>query len=88
MKFDPRLSVREIQPRDIEPLSDYWFKSEPEFLINMGVDLSKMPTREQWKEMLEQQISQTYKEKQSYFIIWLLDNEPIGHSNINRIIFW
>lgn len=87
MKFDPRLSVREIQPRDIEPLSDYWFKSEPEFLINMGVDLSKMPTREQWKEMLEQQISQTYKEKQSYFIIWLLDNEPIGHSNINRIIF-
>lgn len=81
------LAVREIQHNDIESLTDYWFKSDPEFLINMGVDLSKMPTREQWKQMLEQQISQSYKDKQSYCIIWLLDNKPIGHCNINRIIF-
>ncbi len=87
MKFDPVLSVRELQPGDIGPLSDYWFESDPEFLINMGVDLSRMPTREQWIELLEQQISQTYREKQSYCIIWLSGNEPIGHSNINRIIF-
>ena len=82
-----QLSVREIQYSDIAPLSDYWFKSDPGFLVTMGVDLSKMPTREQWQQMLEQQINQTYKEKQSYCIIWLLENEPIGHSNVNRIIF-
>lgn len=83
----PLLSVREIQHKDIQPLSDYWFKSDPEFLVNMGVDLSKMPTREQWEQMLEQQIRQSYKEKQSYCMIWLFENEPVGHSNINRIIF-
>jgi RimJ/RimL family protein N-acetyltransferase len=81
------LSVREIRHNDIEPLSDYWFKSDPEFLVSMGVDLSKMPTRDEWKQMLTEQISQSYKEKKSYCIIWLVNDEPIGHSNVNRIIF-
>ena len=80
------LSVREIRHSDIEPLSDYWFKSDPDFLIRMGVDLSKMPTREEWKQMLNEQISQSYEEKKSYCIIWLLDGEPVGHSNVNRIV--
>ena len=74
------LSVREIQHSDIEPLSDYWFKSDPEFLVAMGVDLSKMPTRDEWKQMLTEQISQSYEEKRSYCIIWLVNDEPIGHS--------
>jgi len=82
-----QLSVREIQHSDIEPLSDYWFKSDPQFLVDMGVDLSKMPAREQWHQMLDQQINQSYREKQSYCIVWLLNNEPVGHSNINRIVF-
>jgi len=83
----PSLSVREIQHSDIEPLSDYWFKSDPDFLIKLGVDLSKMPAREEWEQMLNEQISQSYDEKKSYCIIWLLDGEAIGHSNVNRIVF-
>ena len=81
------LSVREMQHKDIEPLSDYWFKSDPAFLISMGVDLPKMPTRKEWEQMLNEQVSQSYEEKKSYCIIWLLDGEAIGHSNVNRIIF-
>ena len=80
-------SVRELQLNDIEPLTNYWFKSDPQFLINMGVDLSKMPVREQWHQMLHEQIALPYQEKQSYCIIWLRDNIPVGHSNVNRIIF-
>ena len=82
-----QLSAREIQHKDIGPLSDYWFKSDPQFLVALGVDLSKMPSREQWEQMLEQQISQSYEQKQSYCVMWLLNHEPVGHSNINRIIF-
>ena len=87
LKALTELSIRELQHIDIEPLCDYWFKSDPQFLINMGVDLSKMPAREQWQQMLNEQINQSYKEKQSYCIIWLLNNKPVGHSNVNRIIF-
>jgi len=82
-----KLSVRELQQNDIEALSDYWFKSDPSFLINMGVDLSKMPTRKEWEQMLNEQINQSYEERKSYCIIWLAGNKPVGHSNVNRIIF-
>ncbi len=82
-----QLSVRELQESDIEPLSDYWFKSDPSFLVNMGVDLSKIPPREEWEQMLIEQIGQSYTEKKSYCLVWLLNEEPVGHSNVNRIIF-
>ena len=79
--------VREIQHSDTEPLCDYWFGADPEFLAGMGVDPAKMPKRDEWKQMLNDQISQPYEEKQSYCIIWLLNDEPVGHSNVNRIIY-
>lgn len=79
------LSVREIQAQDIPSLVHYWMSATPEFLTGMGVDLAKMPTEAFFTNMLEEQIRQTPKEKQSYCIIWLADGKAIGHSNINKI---
>lgn len=83
----PTLSVRELQASDIEPLTDYWLTASDSFLEGMGVDITKMPARDQWHAMLNQQLQQSYAEKQSYGMIWLLDGKPIGHSNVNKIIF-
>lgn len=83
----PNLSVRPIQEADIAPLADYWFHASPEFLIGMGVDLSKMPERVQWEQMLLTQIGQPFPEKQSYCIIWEIDGQASGHCNINKITF-
>jgi hypothetical protein len=38
------LSVREIQPGDIDALADYWLNAEDAFLEGMGVDLKKSRT--------------------------------------------
>lgn len=81
------LSVREIRQQDIESIADYWLLSDPAYLHSLGVDLSKLPTRDQWQDMLAEQISQPYELKKSYCIIWVLDGKPIGHCNINKIIF-
>lgn len=82
-----QLSVREIQPADIEPLVDYWLTATPEYLAGMGADITKLPTRPEWQAMLSAQIEQPYEQKKSYCIIWLLDGAPVGHSNINKITF-
>jgi RimJ/RimL family protein N-acetyltransferase len=37
--------------------------------------------------MLSEQLSQSYHEKKSYCIIWLEDDKPVGHSNVNKIVF-
>lgn len=82
-----RLSVREITTSDIDLIADYWLNSSPEHLTGMGVDLAKMPERAHWHEMLGQQLKQDYPEKQSYAIIWLLDGQPCGHCNVNKIVY-
>jgi ribosomal-protein-alanine N-acetyltransferase len=81
------LTIREIIAADVPLLADYWTKSDPEFMKSMGVDLDKIPRRDELMEMLSRQIGQSYAEKQSYAIIWQIDGKSSGHSNINKIIF-
>ncbi|TDH21444.1 N-acetyltransferase [Segetibacter sp. 3557_3] len=81
------LSVREIKETDIDTISSYWLESEGQFLHSLGVDLDKIPSREEWRIMLTEQLEQPYHLKQSYCLIWLLDQVPVGHSNVNKIVF-
>lgn len=81
------LAVREVQAEDIDLIADYWLESDSVFLVSMGVDLEKLPTREGLRTMLTHQIHSKMAEKMSYALIWLSDGEPIGHSNVNSIQF-
>ena len=57
------LSVREIQFSDIDALVNYWMNAEPLFLTGMGVDLAKMPKKEEFEKMLAEQLDQPYEKK-------------------------
>src|ERR1700722_20418759 len=81
------LSIRELRQSDIPLIIDYWLNSDKEYMENMGVDISKIPGKAQWSEMLEEQLHQDYKDKKSYCLIWVVDEKPIGHSNVNKIVF-
>ena len=81
------LSVREIISDDIVKIADYWMNAEQAYLVSMGVEQGKMPGRNDLVNMLMAQIDSSYGEKNSYAIIWLSDGSPIGHSNINRIVY-
>ena len=72
---------------DIQPILDYWFTAEDSFLIGMGVDLAKMPKKEEFSEMLSEQVRAPYESKKSFCMIWLVDDMQVGHSNVNKIIF-
>ncbi|CAN5908676.1 hypothetical protein BH11BAC7_BH11BAC7_23840 [soil metagenome] len=82
-----QLSVRELQQKDIDPLTHYWLTAPPEFLAGMGVDLQKMPRPEEWSMMLNEQLNTPVKDKKSYCITWLEDGVAIGHSNISKILY-
>ena len=79
--------VREIRKDDIGFICDYWHNSDPKFLIGMGVDLQKIPSRNQLSEFLVQQINAPFSKKSSYALIWNIDNIPAGHCNVNKIKF-
>jgi len=79
------LSVSELTQETIEPLLDYWMNCTPEYLHSLGATVSKMPSRQRFKQKLTEQLYQEYSEKQSYALIWYLDDKPIGHTNVNKI---
>ena len=84
---DAVLSVRELTKLDIDLVVNYWLTADDTFLEGMGVDLTKMFNRAAWIAMLQKQLDTPIEEKQSYCLIWLVDGKPIGHSNVNKIIF-
>jgi [ribosomal protein S5]-alanine N-acetyltransferase len=77
------LSVRELQLKDIEPLCNYWFKASEQHLLAMGVDIKKLPSREVFTLMLNEQLNTPIEQKKAYCIIWQNDGKAIGHSNTN-----
>ena len=80
-----QLSVREIRKEDVELIVKYWLKSDPNFLIGMGVDLSKLPSEEALSNMLLEQIETPIEKKPSYALIWEFEGTSVGHSNVNKI---
>ncbi len=81
------LSVREIQEQDVALIVNYWMEASPDYLRGMGADPAKIPGREQFTAMLKEQLRQSYEEKKAYCMIWEADGRPIGHCNVNKIVF-
>jgi RimJ/RimL family protein N-acetyltransferase len=81
------LIVREIEVKDIDSLLNYWYNSSDEHFLKMGADSSKLPNRNDFFNALVKQINSPFKKKQAYALIWEENGVPIGHSNVNNIVF-
>lgn len=81
------LSIRELRSADIPGILDYWFTADRDYLKALGVDASKLPARDDFRKMLESQLSVPYEEKKVYALVWLLNDVAIGHSNLNPLKF-
>ena len=83
----PHLSIRELQIDDISLIADYWLLSDPNYMKSMGVDLAKLPLRDDFTRMLTNQLKLPIEVRNAYCLIWELDEKAIGHSNTNPTIF-
>lgn len=79
------LNVRELKQTDIPLLLDYWFNSGEEYLKSMGVDITKLPTPDDFAAGLNAQLSLPYPAKKAYALIWECNGMPIGHTNLNPV---
>ena len=85
--IEGKISIRQLELSDHPRIVDYFLNSDKDFLSGMGVDTSKLPTREEWLEILSTNFMLSLDQKKFFYMIWLFDNQPIGHSNINKIVF-
>ena len=83
----PELTIRELEVNDISLIADYWINSTDEHLVSMGVDLAKVPKKEELETILGHQLSLPIRERNSFAVIWELNGKPIGHCNTNPTKF-
>jgi len=82
-----QLSVREMKLSEVNLVIDYFLNATPEYLDGMGVDPSRLPTREAWHAKLEVELALPLRRRQWFPVIWLLEREPVGYSSCDRIEF-
>jgi RimJ/RimL family protein N-acetyltransferase len=81
------LSVRESTADDFERVINYFHSADEEYLLKMGVDKSKLFEPEHWLQLLNDELNQPAENKKFFFVTWLIDSIPAGHSHINKIIY-
>lgn len=79
------LSIRHQELGDNKYIVDYFLNADKDFLLKMGVDVTKLYERESWLRLLNENYYLEDEKKNIFYLIWLMDNQPIGHCNINKI---
>lgn len=81
------LETREMGPGEETRVIDYFLNSDTAFLKGMGVDPARLPDRDRWTGLIREDMERTLEARQFYYLLWVADGEPVGHSNINKIEF-
>lgn len=77
--------TREIYSDEFERVIDYFLTADDTFLRGMGINPAKLPARESWLQMLLDDHARPLPERLFYYVIWELDGQAVGNSNINNI---
>jgi len=85
--MNKQLSVRIMTKSDVHHIVNYWQNASKEHLLKMGALIEKMPSEETMVSFLMEQEKLPMNKKESFCVIWLLDNRPVGHCNVNSISF-
>ena len=80
-------TVSPMKSSQIELMINYFLKADDDFLRGMGADPSKLPSVDEWRKAIEVDFARAVESKQLFYVVWYANAVPIGHSNINKIVF-
>jgi RimJ/RimL family protein N-acetyltransferase len=81
------LTVREMTLAETGIIIDYFHDATPEHLEVLGVDPTRLPTLEGWRERFQRQCALPVEKRNALFVIWLSDDRAIGFSTSDKIIY-
>lgn len=80
-------SIRPLADNDIDQVINYFIHSDESFLMSMGVDPNKLPPRCEWRSIIAIDLVKPLEQKSLFYLIWEMDGQPVGHSNINKVVY-
>jgi RimJ/RimL family protein N-acetyltransferase len=81
------LTVREMTLAETDLIIDYFHSSTPEHLEALGVDPTRLPPSESWRERFHRESALPIEKRNALFVIWLSDGQPVGFSTSDKIIY-
>jgi len=79
--------VREMADSEFDIVIDYFHKSTPEFLETLGVDPSRLPAPDHWRERFQRERSRPVEKRGWLLVTWLSDDRAFGFSSSDKIAF-
>src|ERR1019366_5018418 len=79
------LSVREMTIAETDLIIEYFQNSTPEHLETLGVDPTRLPPVDGWRDRLRRECALPADQKALVLVIWLSDEQPIGFSTSDKI---
>ena len=79
------LAVREMMGSEADLVIDYFLDATPEHLETLGVDPTRLPPAESWRERLRRQCDLPIEQRGMLSVIWLAEDQPIGFSTSDKI---
>jgi RimJ/RimL family protein N-acetyltransferase len=80
-------TVRPMTLSEIDLIIEYFHGSTPEHLELMGVDPTRLPVASAWRERFQRDFAMPIERRAAFQTIWLEDNQPIGYSTTDKIVF-
>ena len=72
------LEVGEMALDEVDLIIDYFHGGTPEFHEQLGVDPTRLPSRERWRERYVREYEKPYTDRETLLVIWREDGEPSG----------
>ena len=81
-----KLAVRLMTPSETDLIIDYFTQSTPEHLESLGVDPTRLPGVEAWRQRYDREFRASPQQRTTVMVTWLLEDEPVGFSTADKII--
>jgi len=79
------LTVREMMASEVDVIIQYFQDSTPEHLETLGVDPTRLPPVQSWRERLQRECTLPIEQRTMTLVIWLSDDQPVGFSTSDKI---
>lgn len=81
------ITVRLMEPTEIDIRINYFHDAPDDYLQMMGADRTRFPSRETWREIYLTDFSRPLSERAYLHLIWEHGGSVVGFSNVDRIVY-